>query len=404
MARAYSQLALCLLASLLAACASGVPTCPDGDCPDGDAGPARITPRAVEEERACAMQSSEAVPGLESQVDVVLVIDNSGSMYDEIEAIRRNINDNFATLLQESGVDYRVLLLSQYGVGDARVCVEPPLAGAPCSAGLAPALHQRFFHYDLVIESNDPWCKLLTALDAPDPTGLAPYGLRQLLRPGAKRVFVVITDDSPMCTYEHRGQQLALGLGEDPFESALQFHEVLLEALGVERTPGAPAPYSFFSIVGLHEHPDATEPFFPHEALEPEICDTAASPGLAYQALSIVTDALRYPVCEGRGFDAIFRVLARNVVDAAKADCTFELPEAPPGQALERATIRVEYQPGGDDQRVLFDQTESRDACDERAFYLSGDRIVLCPDACGAVEADGQAALRVLYGCSIVPD
>jgi hypothetical protein len=405
MTRRSGQLAQALLPSLVAACAAGTPTCPDQDCSDAGLAPAApVTPRIVGEERACAMQESAAVPGLESQVDVVLVIDNSGSMQDEIEAVRRHINESFADLLRQSGVDYRVLLVTQYGVGGTRVCVEPPLAGAPCSAGLVAALHERFFHYDVVVDSFDPWCRLLTALDTPDPTGFAPHGLRQWLRADAKRVIVVITDDSAQCIYEHRGRQIFLGSDDDPFAAALRFHQVLLELLGVDPMPGAPAPYSFFSIVGLQEGQVATEPLFPHEALEPFTCNTAPSPGLAYQALSVITDALRYPVCEGRGFDAVFRVLARNVLDAAKADCVFELPAPPEGQSLERSTVRVEYRPGGDGEPVLFTQVEGRDACSARSFYLTEDRIVLCPTTCNAVEADSSAALRVLYGCAVVPE
>ena len=147
----------------------------------------------------------------------------------------------------------------------------------------------------------------------------------------------------------------------------------------------------------------AGEPYFPHEPIVDEHCDTAPSPGLAYQALSVITDALRYPVCEGRGFDAVFRVLAQNVVESTKAECTFEIPEPPAGQSINRASIAIEYRAAGGAPTAI-DQVQDRDACGARSFYVADDQLQLCPDACAEVEADRRAELRVLYGCSIVPD
>ena len=75
------------------------------------------------------MQTTRAERGAVKEVDIIFVVDNSGSMTDEIDAIRRNINDNFAAIIEASGVDYRVILLSQYGREGTNVCIEPPLAG-----------------------------------------------------------------------------------------------------------------------------------------------------------------------------------------------------------------------------------------------------------------------------------
>src|SRR5262245_17948500 len=43
-------------------------------------------------------------------VDVIVILDNSGSMEDEMEAAERNINVNFAQILDTNSVDYRVIL------------------------------------------------------------------------------------------------------------------------------------------------------------------------------------------------------------------------------------------------------------------------------------------------------
>ena len=194
------------------------------------------------------------------------------------------------------------------------------------------------------------------------------------------------------------------GLLADPFEEALRFHQALIARAPKQFGEPPMTRYRWHSIVGLGPRDPPTTPWFPHEPINNQPCDTAATQGASYQALSIVTDALRYPVCEGRGFDAVFQVLARSVVETAKADCVFEIPEAPKGQALDRASVRVEYIPGDGGDTRTFEQQTDPDACDGRSFFIHDDRIELCPRACDIIEADRAAEVNVLYACVLVPD
>ena len=381
--------------------------CDNGECALDDDVPASHGHDAgapvVRPEQACAMQSTSATPGLDKQVDIVFVIDNSGSMSDEIAAVRQNINRNFAQLISESGVDFRVVLVSLFGSEGNSVCVDPPLSAASCSAGLDASTSDRFFQYSVEIDSFDALCKLLWAFDHPDADGRAPYGYRQWLRAEAQKVFVVISDDSPACTYDTGdGAMVELGGdGRDPFDVALRFHQTLLARSPEQFGTPPDTRYSFYSIVGIAPNDPPGEPWFPYQDLNPVSCDTAPTPGLAYQALSIITDALRYPVCEGRGFDAVFRVLARSVVEAAKADCSFELPNAPPGQTIARSTINVEFEPGAGGASKRFAQVADSAHCSASSFVLGETRIDLCPEACALVQADRDAEVRVLYGCNV---
>jgi hypothetical protein len=400
-------LALC---TLLIGCEADDRACDGGACDAGTASPSPFLDGAlpvseVAADAACAMQSTAASPGLDKQVDVLFVIDNSGSMTEEIAAIRRNIDQSFARIVEESRVDYRVLVLSAFGTTGTTVCIEPPLGGAACSDGLYATNGERFFHYHLPIDSLDPWCKLLGALDRPDPNGRAPDGLRGWLRPEAEKVIVMITDDSPACAFDpgDDSEPVAFGQpGADPVEDAVRFHQTLLARAPDQFGVASDLRYAFYAFVGLSAHADVTVPYFPYEPLQPELCDTAASAGLAYQALSVLTDALRYPVCEGRGFDAVLRVLARSVVESAKADCSFELPAAPAGMFIDPASVAIEYQPGAGGELRHIRQVRGEGDCDASAFYVGAGRIELCRQACAIVEADRSAALRVLYGC--LPD
>jgi len=59
---------------------------------------------------------TELGPGSFSKADIVFVIDESGSMSDEIAAVRQGVKD-FADLMAGSGVDYRLGIVSYEGAG-----------------------------------------------------------------------------------------------------------------------------------------------------------------------------------------------------------------------------------------------------------------------------------------------
>ena len=344
---------------------------------------------------ACARQSIRAEPGKRRPVDVIFVIDNSGSMTEEIAAVRRNIDRDFASIIEDSGVDYRVIMLSLFGEGGTEVCIDPPLAGAGCDKGLGSTNGERYFHYNQEIGSNDALCQILDTLDRPQAPR-APHGFQDWLRPGAAKAFVLVTDDSARCTYRDDQIQLLVGAdGADPFEDALAFHAALKA-----KSPGLfGGHYQFFSIVGLAADPKDPQPLFPFQALDTSTCSTAPTPGLSYQALSIATDALRYPVCEGRSFDAVFQVIARSVIQTAAAECTFQLPSAPGAKQLDLGSVNLELKENPDAEGQRLDQVKDGSECkDDHSFYIH-DRIELCPNACRLLQQASQPVVNILYGC-----
>src|SRR5687768_10767688 len=58
--------------------------------------------------------------------DVVVLVDNSPSMVQEIDRLETALNDTFARILEESGVDFRVVVVSHHGDDDGGVCIEAP--------------------------------------------------------------------------------------------------------------------------------------------------------------------------------------------------------------------------------------------------------------------------------------
>src|SRR5690606_35531842 len=180
---------------------------PSEACVDQDGAPAPLsrtrhlmgTPPGAEAIRACSaldnwaldvdgvacgepacVGGSTAATRIRRPVDIIFVIDNSGSMEEEIGQVEQRINEDFADIIEQSGLDYRVIMVSRYGDLDHPfgggggtnypICIGSPLGGTECldPDNEAPVPGQRFLHYSARVGSNDALCLLLDGFSAPD--------------------------------------------------------------------------------------------------------------------------------------------------------------------------------------------------------------------------------------------
>jgi hypothetical protein len=355
---------------------------------------------------ACDLQKFEATL-VKKPVDIIFVVDNSCSMTNEVTAIQNNINVNFANIIAASGVDYRVILIADYGTtGSESLCINPPLSGAPCPSpvpenGTPTNNPPVFFHYDKGnVESTDSWCKMLDWYDKPDTHNLAPTGWKEWLRADAFKAFVEITDDRAACstpgTWSYND-------GNDPTTAAAtaaQFDTDLLARDPLQFGTVDKRNYIWYSIVGVIGNPASPDQSYPPtDPIVTSICNTAVNAGQGHQAVSQLTGGLRFPVCEGSGFDAVFQEIAKGVIEGAKVACEFPIPDPPSGKELDLATISIEYTPGGGGTPQNLEQVASAAQCKPNAFYLEADLIKLCPDACTLIQADDSAAIQILALC-----
>lgn len=369
----------------------------------------------------CAELALQADLG-QKPVDIIFVVGNNGSMAQEISAVEANINDSFASVIEASGIDYRVIMLSKSGGFQFNVCVEEPLGGVATGAcatqpnDAEPVNTSKFFHYSVPIDSDDSWCKVLSTFDGttPDEYDLATDGWSTWLRPEASKVFVMLTDSSLNCSYmatdlDDGPQSPSAGDIPNAEDQAVTFDGLLRglseEHFGTETDRN----YRWHSIVGL-EAKDAVnpaQPWEPSDDIELSKCSDgsvqAVSPALGYQALSRLTDGLRFPVCQFANYDTVFNIIAQGVIDGALLACEFPLPEAPEGQMVDRNTVEIQFTPAGGSTQT-FHQVSGADECEADAFYLDGDLIVLCPQTCGVVQMSDEADLAVTAGCLVIPD
>lgn len=336
---------------------------------------------------ACAVVSSQAT--LEKKaVDIILVIDNSGSMADEIKSVQNNINVNFAQIIAASGLDYRVIVLSKHGKADPdeSICISPPLSGnTTCNPPASkPTNTANFFHYSQEIDSHNSLAQIIATYNKADPSGASPTGWSAWLRPNAWKTFIEITDDESSMTAANFETQL-FALSPKNFGDANN------------------RQYNFHSIVGLKENTPVTASWQPADPVQNALCTgnggDAVAPGEIYQGLSKLTGGLRFPICQYNNFDAVFNAVAQGVVQTGQVACDFAVPASPTGASVSLDMIAVQYTPGNGGAVSYLGQASTSAACTANAFYVENNRIYLCPAACTTLRQDPTAKVDVLFVC-----
>jgi len=367
---------------------------------------AGTTDSGLDEDSACASQSADAT--LESKpVDIIFVIDNSGSMGQEILAVQNNINQSFASIIGASGIDYRVIMVARHGDwnGPESVCIEAPLSGIAqggCSPPPAqPVNSANFFHYSVEISSHNSFCQILDTFNAPDEHNLAPNGWQAWLRPDSFKIFVEITDDGVSCTSSttsgnfNDGNQIVAGQ-----TAAANFDTALLTLSPTHFGTAMDRNYRWYSLIALEnkDQNNPATPWLPSDPLTTGECPTAADPGTGYQALSVLTEGLRFPLCEPNYYNVVFNEIAQGIIDGASIDCEFPVPDPPPGETLDLQSVIVEFTPSNGPP-VNFQQVPSANDCGPNMFYIDQGTIYLCPETCDTVSNDEMGSLRILFGC-----
>lgn len=372
---------------------------------------------SVYQEGACSAPACDGGMGAvtleQKPVDIILSIDNSASMSAQIDAIEQRINSAVERAFATSGLDYRLILLSRYGdrnvaVGGSEhpVCVAGPLGGDDCSDPSHHPLSQvgpRFYHYSADVGTGDALCRLLQAYSSPDElasderswTSLVPRGYAELLREGARKAFVVVTDGDVACSqagqvFDDRadstnGQTTALA-----FDAALRSLSSTAFGTASQRN------YTFHSIVGLAANGPTSAAWPSTAPVQTGTCEPATAPGTGYQALSVLTGGMRYPTCHEDAIDSVLRAIADAAVEATPS-CSFQLGNRPDADA-DQTRVRVTSPRA---RPLLLERVTGAAACvDDAYYYASADNLQLCPTTCSALLGARDRRLSVEVGCA----
>jgi hypothetical protein len=330
---------------------------PAVDAPAVDAGP-------------CRAISGEST--LEpSPVDILVMIDNSGSMTQEAEQTRANMN-RFTEILGMSGLDYRVVLISRPD-GDTGVCIPAPLGSGEPECGSGPEGRLRAIH-EMIGSRNAPEIMLTRYPDYAD-----------FLRPEAVKVFIWITDDQARdyTADSFRAALAALepaGMFDDTLHNAIVGHHGDTPATWADRSAGdcdslARVGSFYLRLAGCYADDDTP------------LAECAA--GLAAR------------VCE-LDWTEIFEGIATAVVRGVPVQCEFPLPPAPEGMTVNFDDVRVSYTRGDGTSEPLTRVSDAGACADGAWFFDDPDmptEVQLCPALCARVQADEGARMDVGLGC-----
>ncbi len=308
-------------------------------------------------EAACAKSQAAAkkVP-----IDVIVSVDQSGSMSDDIANVKANIN-KLSDFLNMTKLDHRVIMVGTVGTGKYQICVPPPLGGANCAA--KPPL---FNTVNQNVQSKNTLSLLLSTYDLTS----GDKAWKPVLRKDALKVFVPITDDNSTLT-------------------GVEFDKQLLAKPGGQFGDAKKRNYVVFPIMGA--------PDFPKET--PKCGSNAVNTGSEYISLVKLTKGKWFPICL-TNFGPVFEEIAKTA--ASKVACELGIPEPPKGETLDPTKVNVTYTPGGTgkDEAILQDTSKPCDAgANGWQYNADKSKILLCGTACAKVQADPAAKVNVEFGC-----
>ncbi len=305
-----------------------------------------------------------------AEVDVIVVIDTSGSMNEETEQVKQNLN-SFASSIGNSGLDYNVIMIAEKpeklpfmppSFTPPGICVQPPLAGPDCADG------PKFHHLDTDVGSTN---SLEVILDE-----LSSYSA--WLRPTAYKVFIEVTDDDSALAWTTFDEQL---LAKSP------------QQFGDE----AARRYIFNAICGYKRNT---------AVLSADKCGSAENTGEQYQHLAQLTGGTVDSVCE-TSYASVFDNIAKGLVK--KLGCEFAVPKADNGQQTDPGSVVVHYTPGdGSPAKPLTRVTDaSKCGANPDGWYYDDPatptKILFCPSTCSTAGADTAGKLDVAIGCQAPP-
>ncbi|MBW2700522.1 MAG: hypothetical protein JRF33_06850 [Deltaproteobacteria bacterium] len=319
---------------------------------------------------------AETATNTRGPADVIIAVDNTPSMYNEIEEVRANLN-RFSDMVVAEGLDLHIVLIGCFSddclnsTNWHTICIDPPLGteGACDEAGNTDDSNPpNFLHVNSKVEST--W-GLLSIIDTFDQW-------QGMLRLDAAKHVIMISDDNDSWSAEQFNTDF---LALDSRLAGYQFHGI-------------------FSYMDK----DAGCAMVPEDP-----CCTYSAPdgeGVIYRELAEMTGGLTGDMCL-QDFDSVFDQFATAVVDSARLKCEWVIPEPPDNMTLEVDLVNLEFTDDTGD-RFQIGRVESVDAClgVEHGWYfddlLDPTMIYVCPQTCDWLQGKVGAQIDVQFGCETI--
>lgn len=293
--------------------------------------------------------------------DILVVIDNSGSMDFEAMQVQAKMNA-FSSQIFLANIDAHVVLISQID-GDTGVCLDPPLGamgGCPTDDNNPPG----YQHIIDGVDSNNALEKLIQ--HHPDWAGA--------MRATASKHIIIVTDDnSDLSANDFQTMWAAL----DPTYVPYKLHAIA--------APEGP-------VAGCLN--------------QTSCCITSAAAGAVYMQLTMATGGVFGNLCD-QEFQPIFDAVAEQVIQGSTLACEFSIPPPPDGESFDPMKVNVEFFDGVGSLDIGY--VESPADCggvSDGWYYDDVDNptsIILCPQTCDTIQGFQGAQISIQFGCATVP-
>ncbi len=344
-----------------------------GDGTGGDGGDTHPSGDVLSDVSADTTCATTEVVAAKPPVDVILVIDQSGSMSDDIANVKANIN-KLSDYLKASGLDYQVVMIAKVGTGTFDMCTPPPLGGVAtlCTDATKPLRNSNPPGYrtsNQTIASTNALSLLLSTYDS----ATIGIGWKDALRPDAFKAIIPITDDNS-------------ALAAASFDTSL-----LAKAPAGMFGTAAARKYAAFPIMGSSAYPS-----------EAKCGSTMVNNGPTYVSLVKLTGGKWFPLCS-TDFGPLFTDIAKSI--ASKVACELTVPPPPAGEVFDPSKVNVVYSPasGGSVPIARDDSKPCGAGANGWQYSTDGKKIYLCGTACSGLKADLGGKVSVQFGCEGKP-
>ena len=299
------------------------------------------------------------------KVDVIIIVDNSGSMRSEMPAVFRGIFNELIPAMDNVELDYNIVLLTE--------SQELTSQCAECAASL-----DKVNLINVRVNSTDGLSIFTNQAEQVSPH----------LRQDSLKVFVKITDDNSTLSGFEFDQQL-----REAYPG--QFYD----------TNTGKRNYIFHSVIGVQVPNELNVGMPADQALVNERCSTAYNPGQVYQELSRSTNGLRFSVCSREiRYDDIFTQIVNQTNNIGRIPCTILLPQpSNPKRRADPTRIGMQAKLANEQLPKALYEIDPTTQCDAEAFYtIQIDRktyIKLCPALCDDLNAASGSTLQIATGC-----
>jgi hypothetical protein len=297
------------------------------------------------------VEVSESAENKPQPSDIIVAIDQSGSMDEETEWVKNQLN-GFAQQITSSGIDVRVVVIAGKPGSENGFCVPAPLGSGSCPADdQLPEL----LHVNQHVDSHDALMQILSRY--PD------YSAQ--LRPDAAKHIVVISDD------------------DAHYVTAPVFDSQILQL-----DPPMFDNYVFHTITPSDDD-----------------CPDAADEGSQYILLAAATGGVFGDLCM-QNFQPVWDAVSTQVISQASLACSWQIPAPPDGEQVDTAQVNVDLSLHGASLPLGYVDGAQACASVSGGWYYDDpsapSEVHVCPDVCSQVQGADSASVSIGFGCATV--